>query len=149
LETAPATYAEAQLGAAGMFLKLHFRHTAYVILDARSGRIEVHAKAEALWALGLEEWGGRWLGWLSYASGSVPCSVRTARSSERRARGSRDRLIVERAALRDLPSGEFAKILRPRFVGAAFRACADHRPTVRMSTVLVAIIAKSSETLRS
>lgn len=79
-DTAPMKYAESKLAASGLLLSLHFRHTAYVILDARSGRIEVQAKAEALWALGIEAWCAEWLGWLSWAAGATPCTIHTARS---------------------------------------------------------------------
>ncbi len=78
LEGAPTRHATARLSASGARLVLHFERSAFVIVDRVTGRIEVQAKAEALWAFGFEQWAAAWLGWMSYVAAGRACSARTA-----------------------------------------------------------------------
>ncbi|MBX3204721.1 MAG: hypothetical protein KF764_06615 [Labilithrix sp.] len=80
IEGAPLRFATARGSATGERLTLHFEHAAFVILDRRTGRIEVQAKAESLWGDGFETWARLWLGWLSFLATGRPCTARTARA---------------------------------------------------------------------
>lgn len=54
--------------------------TSFVIIDRKTGRIEVQAKAESLWGDGFETWARRWLGWLAFLATGRTCTARTARA---------------------------------------------------------------------
>ena len=68
-EGAPQRFAEATLSPMGQRLTLHFWGSAFITFDIRTGRIEIQARAESLWADGFESWFESWAPWISTIAG--------------------------------------------------------------------------------